>query len=72
MRKGKREEGTELGMDEASETGEGGSDRRREGSTERGRGTGRSVGERELGREGTSKGYPDECTGQYSVYISSM
>ena len=35
-------------MDGARERGEGGSGRRREGATERGRGTGRSVGRRVL------------------------
>ena len=46
LRKGTDEEGTEIGIDEARERGEGGSERRREGATERGRGTGRSVGGR--------------------------
>ena len=39
-----------------SERGEGGSERRREGATERGRSTGRSGGRREIGREGNFKG----------------
>ena len=56
LRKGTSEEGTELGMDGARKRGEGGSDRRREGATERGRGTGRSVGGREIEREGKFKG----------------
>ena len=38
MRQGTREEGTELCMDGARGRGEGGSERRREGAPERGRG----------------------------------
>ena len=49
LRKGTSEEGTELGMDGASERGEEGNERRREGA-------GRSVGGREIGREGNFKG----------------
>ena len=48
LKKGTREEGTELG--------EGGRVRRREGATERGRGTGRSGGGREIGTEGNFHG----------------
>ena len=46
LRKGTDEEGTEIGMDEARERGEGGSERRREDATDRGRGTRRNVGGR--------------------------
>ena len=38
------------------ERGEGGSERRREGATDRGRGTERSEGGREIGRVGNFKG----------------
>ena len=62
LRKGTSEEGTELGMDGASERGEEGNERRREGAAERGRGTGRSVGGREGGK--LQRMYPDENTGQ--------
>ena len=43
-------------MDGAMEREEGGSERRREGTTERGRGTGRSEGGKEIGREVNFKG----------------
>ena len=56
MRKGTSDEGTELGMDDARERGEGGRERGREGATERGRGSGRSVGGRMIWREGNFKG----------------
>ena len=56
LRKGTSEEVTELCMAGGRERGEGGSERRKEGATDRGRGTGRSVGGREIEREGNFKG----------------
>ena len=50
--------------------GEGGSERRREGATERGKGTWVNVGGREIGRGKLQGMYPDEDTGQYTVYIA--
>ena len=68
--KGKSEEGTELGMDGARETGEGERAEER-GANERGRGATEESG-RDRDREGgTLRGmYPDEDTGQYTVYIA--
>ena len=56
-------------MDVARERVGGGSERRREGATERGRGTGMSVGGMEVGREHQGM-YPDEDTGQCTVYLA--
>ena len=68
MRKGTSEEGTGLGMDEARERGEGGSERRRDGATERGE---VQVGGREIEREGNFKGCTQMRTLtniQYTLY----
>ena len=69
LRKGTSEDGTELGMDEARERGEGVSERRREGATERSRekikGGAWGNGDREGGKlQGRC---PEEDTGQYAV-----
>ena len=59
-------------MDGARERGEGGSERRKEGATERGRGAMDDRGKRgdiEGGkRQGMYYMYPEEDTGQYTVY----
>ena len=61
-KRGRVEEGNErgrnitIGIYRASEIGEGGSERRREGVAKRGRGTGRNVVGREIEREGNFKG----------------
>ena len=74
MRKGTSEEGTELCMDGARGRGEGGSDRKERGSNgERYMSKveeqyGRTVGGREIGREGNFKGGTLEDTGRYTIY----
>ena len=70
MRKGTSEEGTELCMYGARGRGDRGSERRREGATERevDEQLREDLGGREIGREGNFKGGTLEDTGRYAIY----